>query len=83
MNRVRAAPPALEHMAWQRMAPVLMALPGVERWSSQQRAAAVAAVRAKGGARELAYLQQVNQHAGLSKGLQALARAAAAKQGKC
>lgn len=73
---------APERMAWQRMAPVLMALPGVERWSPQQRSAAVAAVLAKGGARELAYLQQVNQHAALCKGLEALARAAAAKQGK-
>ena len=73
---------APERMAWRRMAPVLMALPGVERWSPQQRSAAVAAVRAKGGAHELAYLQQVNQHAALCKGLQALARAVAAKQGK-
>lgn len=64
---------APERLAWQRMAPLLMALPGVERWSPQQRLAAVAAVRAKGGVRELAYLQKVNQHAALCEGLQALA----------
>lgn len=58
-----------ERQAWQRFAPVLAALGGVEQWSAQQRSAAAAVVRAKGGRREALYLARMRAHAPLSGAL--------------
>jgi hypothetical protein len=38
-----------ERLAWERWAPLVLILPGVRRWSSAQRRALVAVIRAKGG----------------------------------
>lgn len=63
---------ANERLAWQRFAPFVLALHGVKRWPADEKAAAVAAIRAKGGRRELSYLLQFDRHARLRSGLQTL-----------
>ena len=58
-----------ERSAWQRLAPILLALEGVERWTADQRRAAVVVWRAKGGIRESAMLSRLDAHAPLSAAL--------------
>jgi hypothetical protein len=62
-----------ERRAWQRWAPLLLLLPGVERWSRAERRAAVAAVRAKGGRRESDFVRLFDAHPKLRRALLALA----------
>lgn len=58
-----------ERTAWQRLAPILLALEGVERWTADQRRAAVAVLRAKGGLRESGMLSRLDAHVPLSAAL--------------
>ncbi|MEQ1893112.1 MAG: hypothetical protein ABL998_11250, partial [Planctomycetota bacterium] len=51
---------ASERLWWRRWAPLLVALPGVERWSPAERRAAVAVVRAKGGRRESDFVRALD-----------------------
>jgi hypothetical protein len=51
-----------ERGAWRRWSPLLLALPGVPRWSGANRRALVAVVRAKGGTSEIAFLARFNAH---------------------
>jgi hypothetical protein len=51
-----------ERLAWSRWAPLLLAIGGVETWTSAERRAAVAAVRAKGGRRESDFVRLFDAH---------------------
>ena len=66
--------PESERLAWQRWAPVVTALPGVARWSSNERRALVDVVRAKGGRRESDFVERFDRHARLRLALWAFAR---------
>lgn len=65
---------AEEALWWRRFAPVLAALPELERWSPGERRAAAEVVRRKGGRRESDFVQALDRHAPLRR---ALVRAAA------
>jgi hypothetical protein len=52
-----------ERLLWRRWAPLLAALPEVDRWSARERAALVAAIRAKGSARESDGVSLLTGHA--------------------
>ena len=57
--------PGDERAAWERLAPFLLALGGVEAWSAADKRSAVAALRAKGGLREIEFLRRVDAHGAL------------------
>ncbi|MFN0008849.1 MAG: hypothetical protein ACKVXR_13190 [Planctomycetota bacterium] len=71
--RWRALPPG-ERLAFQRWAPVVRVLPGVESWSRVDRAALGRVVRAKGGLRESEFVLQFDGHRRLRKAFVELAR---------
>jgi hypothetical protein len=56
-----------------RWAPLVLALPGVERWSAAERRALLAVIRAKGGPRESEYVLRFDRHRKLRRALLALA----------
>jgi hypothetical protein len=62
-----------ERQAWNRWAPVLVLLRGVERWSPAEKRAAIAAIRAKGGRRESDFVRRFDAHAKLRTALAQLA----------
>ena len=64
---------AAERLAWTRLAPVVVMLPGVARWSPADRRALAAVVRAKGGRRESDYVALFDAHALLRRALVRLA----------
>ncbi len=64
-----------ERAAWRRWAPLVMALPGVARWSSDDRAALARVVRAKGGRRESDFVRAFDEHEPLRAALRRLIRA--------
>jgi hypothetical protein len=51
-----------ERLAWQRWSPLILALPGIGRWSAANRRALVRVVRAKGGTSETRFLAAFNGH---------------------
>ena len=61
-----------ERVAWDRWAPLLLLVEGIEHWSPAERSAAVAAVRAKGGRRESDYVVLFDRHRKLRAALLAL-----------
>jgi hypothetical protein len=63
-----------ERLAWERWAPVVAVLPGVGRWSPSDRAALVEVIRAKGAARESAFVPLFNRHRRLRAAIVALCR---------
>jgi len=63
-----------ERVAWRRWSPVVLALPGVERWSREDRRALAGVVRAKGGRRETDYLRRFDAHRRLRRALLELAK---------
>jgi hypothetical protein len=63
-----------ERLAWTRWAPILMMIPGVERWSPLSRRALVAVVRAKGGRRESDFVRLFDAHRPLRRAILRLAR---------
>ena len=64
--------PRDERRAWERLAPVVLALPGIDTWSAKDKREALAALRAKGGVREIDFLRCVDAHAPLTTALQRL-----------
>jgi hypothetical protein len=65
---------AAERMAWERWGPLVVALPGIERWPAGDRRALAAIVRAKWGGRESDFVRLSNRHARFRRALLALAR---------
>ena len=51
-----------ERMAWERWSPLILILPGVKRWSRQNKRELVRVVRAKGGRRELDFVRLFDRH---------------------
>ena len=60
---------AAERLAWRRWAPLVALLKSVERWPLADRRALVQVIRAKGGRRELEYLQRFDEHRRLRAGV--------------
>jgi hypothetical protein len=58
-----------ELRAWIRLAPVVLLLAGVERWSAAEKRAAVAVLRAKGGRRESDFVRLFDAHAKLRRAI--------------
>ncbi len=63
-----------ERMAWKRWAPLILILPGVDRWSTANRRALVEVVRAKGGRRESEFVLRFDRHRPLREAIRKLAR---------
>ena len=51
-----------ERLWWDRWSPLIMTLPGVERWSASNKRALVRVVRAKGGRRESDFVGLFDRH---------------------
>lgn len=66
--------PAGERLAWERWAPLVLALPGVAGWPRADRIALAAVIRAKGGPRESDYVRLFDRHRRLRRALVALAQ---------
>jgi len=62
-----------ERSAWERWAPLILSLPGVERWSAADRRALAAVARAKGGRRESDFVRMFDRHRPLRRALLAMA----------
>jgi len=54
--------PTGERIAWERWAPLVLALPGVETWSTSQKSALRDVIRAKGGPRESDFVRLFDRH---------------------
>lgn len=65
--------PASEREALRRWGPLVLALPGVTRWSEAERRAAGAVVRLKGSRRESDFVRAFDTHAKLRAAVRALA----------
>jgi len=65
-----------ERLAWERWGPLVLLLPGLERWSRAERRALAGVVRAKGGRRESDYQRRFDAHAPLRRALRRLMGAA-------
>ena len=63
-----------ERLAWERWAPLVVALPRVERWTPDAKRALVAVIRAKGGPRESDFVMRFDRHHELRRALHALLR---------
>lgn len=61
-----------EQRAWERCAPVVLLLPGVERWHVEERRALVDVFRAKGGRSEREFVHRFVEHARLHDALFAI-----------
>ncbi len=62
-----------ERLAWRRWSPLILILPGVERWSREDRRNLVAIVRAKGGRHESDYVLRIDRHRRLRRAIRRLA----------
>ncbi len=62
-----------ECLWWRRWSPLILVLPGVARWSVDERKALVAVVRTKGGRRESDYVRLLDAHKKLRAALRRLA----------
>jgi len=60
---------AAQRQAWRQWAPLIVALPGLGRWSRADKRALVEVVRAKAGASEFDYLRGFNAHPRLARAL--------------
>ena len=72
-DKGRAPRAAGEKLAWERWGPVVLLLPGVERWSAAEKRALAAVVRAKGGRRESEFVARFDAHPKLRAALVRLA----------
>ena len=61
-----------ERLLWRRWAPLVAALPEIDRWSADDRAALVEAIRAKGGARESDAVAPLTAHGPFRRALAGL-----------
>ena len=66
--------PEAERLAWRRWAPMVAILPGVARWSPDERRALVDVIRAKGARRESDFVERFDRHSRLRAAVRALAR---------
>jgi hypothetical protein len=64
-----------ERLAWKRWAPVVLALPGIERWRPADKQALTRVIRAKGGRRESVFVRRFDAHAKLRAALFTLSEA--------
>lgn len=64
-----------ERLAWQRWSPLMLILPGVEKWSAEELTALAEVARSKGGRRESDYVQRLDGHKKLRAALRKLAAA--------
>jgi hypothetical protein len=62
-----------ERSAFERWSPLVRLLPGLERWSPQDRRALVGVMRAKGGRRESDFVARFDRHAKLRAAMRRLA----------
>jgi hypothetical protein len=62
-----------ERLAWRRWAPLVAVLPGLDRWSREDREALVQVVIAKGGRRESDYVRAFDAHHRLRAAIRRLA----------
>ncbi len=62
-----------ERLAWRRFSPLVMTLPGVEKWTGSEKRALVRVVRAKGGAREADFVRLFDAHPKLRRAVWRLA----------
>ena len=76
INAFAAGWSADERSAFHRWAPVVLLLPGLERWSADERRGLAAVIRAKGGLRESDFVQLFDAHPRLPGALAKLARSA-------
>ncbi len=58
-----------ERLAWRRWSPLILILPGLERWTAAEKKALVAVVRAKGGLRESDFARLFDRHRKLRRAL--------------
>lgn len=58
-----------ERTAWERWAPLVLILPGLDRWSPGEKRALVAIVRAKGGRRESDFATLFDRHRPLRRAI--------------
>jgi hypothetical protein len=61
-----------ERLTFRRWSPLIMALPGVTRWSRDEKRALAAIAKAKGGRRETDYLRLFDSHRKLRRAILAL-----------
>jgi hypothetical protein len=66
--------PAGERLFWERWAPVVALLPGLDAWSPAEKLDLAGVIRAKGGRRESAFVARFDAHPRLGDALVALAR---------
>jgi hypothetical protein len=65
-------PPALspdERQAWDRWAPLILNLQGLERWSQKNRRKLIKIIKAKGGRRESDYIKLIAEHKPLQRAI--------------
>lgn len=63
-----------EKLAWERWSPLVLILPGLERWKPEERRQLVRVVRAKGGRRESEFVRLFDGHRRLRRAVLKLAR---------
>jgi hypothetical protein len=63
-----------ERLAWQRWGPLVLILPGLDRWSAADKRELAHVVTAKGGASELDYLLRFDRHRRLRQAIVALSK---------
>lgn len=66
-----------ERLAWGRLSPIVLMLPGVARWPAADRRSLAALVRAKGSRREIRFVELANRHPRFYRALAQLGRRAA------
>jgi hypothetical protein len=62
-----------ERLAWDRWSPLVLILPGIERWSAAHRRALFDVVRAKGGRSEIEFVRLFDRHRPLRRAVRSLA----------
>ncbi|UCH84870.1 MAG: hypothetical protein JSW50_04050, partial [Candidatus Latescibacterota bacterium] len=63
-----------ERLAWERWSPLMLALPGVDRWTRDELSALAAVARAKGGKHESDFVMLLDNHKKLRSALLDMAR---------
>jgi hypothetical protein len=74
--------PPGERLAWERWSPLVLILPGIERWSAAERRALAEVVRAKGGRRESEFSRLFDRHRRLRRALVRIAARYASDSGE-
>jgi len=62
-----------ESQAFDRWAPLILLLPGIEKWSAPEKAALAEVARAKGGRREADFVRRFDEHRKLRRAIVSLA----------